>query len=93
MQRGENDSVPDWAGGGGGQGGGEGRGGRRVVEVVGEPMNKRRSIIATVPAHGDLSPRAVPRARAFILLVRGPYYECNGRGYACASCRRAHMRR
>jgi hypothetical protein len=30
-----------------------------VVEVVGEPVGKRRSIIATVPrAHGDLSPRA-----------------------------------
>ena len=78
MQRGENDSVPDWAGGGGGQGGGEGRGGRRVVEVVGEPMNKRRSIVATVPAHGDLT----ALARASILCVRGPYYEYNGRGYA-----------
>ena len=29
-----------------------------VVEVVGEPVGKRSSIIATVPAHGDLSPRA-----------------------------------
>ena len=42
---------------GGGQGG-EGRGERRVVEAVGEPVGKRISIIATVPAHGDLSPRA-----------------------------------
>jgi hypothetical protein len=29
-----------------------------VVEVVEKPVGKRRSIIATVPAHGDLSPRA-----------------------------------
>jgi hypothetical protein len=29
-----------------------------VVEVVGEPVGKRSSIIATVPAHSDLSPRA-----------------------------------
>ena len=38
---------------------------------------ERRSVIATVPAHGDLS----ALARASILCVRGPYYECNGRGY------------
>ena len=49
-----------------------------MVEVVGEPVGKRRSIIATVPAHGDLT----ALARAFILCVRGPYYECTGRGYA-----------
>jgi hypothetical protein len=36
---------------------GEG-GGRRVVEVERAPVGKRRSIITTVPAHGDLSPRA-----------------------------------
>jgi len=36
-----------------------GKGGRRVVEVVRGPVwANRRSIITTVPAHGDLSPRA-----------------------------------
>ena len=50
-----------------------------MVEVVGEPVGKRRSIIATVP--GPTATSAL--ARAFILCVRGPYYdECNGRGYA-----------
>ena len=49
-----------------------------MVEVVGEPVGKRRSIIATVPAHMATS----ALARAPILSVRGPYYECNGRGYA-----------
>ena len=44
----------------------------------GEPVGKRRSIVATVPAHGDL----MALARASILCVRGPYYEYNGRGYA-----------
>ena len=64
--------------------GGEGKWGRRVVEVVGGPVGKRRSIIATVPAHGDLSARAriYSLARASILCVRDPYYEYNGRGYA-----------
>jgi hypothetical protein len=63
---------------GGGWAGRGREGGRRVVEVVGEPVGKRRSIIATVPAHMATS----ALARAPILCVRGPYYECNGRGYA-----------
>jgi ribonuclease HI len=58
------------------EGGGKER--RRVVEVVRGPVGKRRSIITTVPAHGDLS----PRARIYSFCVRGPYYEYNGRGYA-----------
>ena len=47
--------------------GGEGKGGRRVVEVVGGPVGKRRSIVTTVPAHGDLSPRA--RIYFFVFVV------------------------
>jgi hypothetical protein len=43
------------------RGGRGGERGRRVIEVVGEPVGKRRSIIATVPGHGDLSPRTSPR--------------------------------
>ena len=54
------------AGRGGGQGGGEG-GERRVVEVVRGPVGKRRSIMTTVPAHGDLSPRA--RIYFFVFVV------------------------
>jgi len=49
----------------------------------GSPAGKYRSIIATVPA---LPTATSALARAFILYVRGPYYECNGRGYAeCSS--------
>ena len=52
---------------------GGGRGGRRVVEVVrGPPVGKRRSIMTTVPAHGDLSSRA-----HLFLCVRGPYRTMN----------------
>ena len=49
-----------------------------MVEVGGEPVGKRRSIIATVPV--PMATSAL--ARASILCVRGPYYEYNGRGYA-----------
>jgi hypothetical protein len=38
-----------------------------VVEVVGEPVGKRRSMIATVPAHGDLSQPS--RAHLFFVFV------------------------
>ena len=40
---------------------------RRVVEVVRGPVGKRRSIMTTVPAHGDLSPRA--RIYFFVFVV------------------------
>jgi hypothetical protein len=38
-----------------------------VVEVVRGPVGKRRSIMTTVPAHGDLSPRA--RIYFFVFVV------------------------
>ena len=38
-----------------------------MVEVVRGPVGKRRSIMTTVPAHGDLSPRA--RIYFFVFVV------------------------
>jgi hypothetical protein len=38
-----------------------------VVEVVRGAVGKRRSIMTTVPAHGDLSPRA--RIYIFVFMV------------------------
>ena len=38
-----------------------------TVEVVRGPVGKRRSIMTTVPAHGDLSPRA--RIYFFVFVV------------------------
>ena len=51
-----------------------------MVELVREPVGKRRSIIATVPAHGDLG----PRARIYSLCSWSSIYrsKCIGRGYA-----------
>ena len=50
-----------------------------MVELVREPVGKRRSIIATVPAHGDLSPRACLYSLCS-WSIQGPYYECNANG-------------
>ena len=45
----------------------ERRGGGEKTRVVRGPVGKRRSIMTTVPAHGDLSPRA--RIYFFVFVV------------------------
>ena len=43
------------------------------------PVGKRRSIMTTVPAHGDLGPRARIYFFVFVVHTMSKY---NGRGYA-----------